>query len=332
MTWTEPGEARTLVTRYPLVTALAISLAVHTAFFGFWKLGKQLHWWDHQATWLMKLHKKKRPTFRFAKVQPATQPKPRLIPLTFVEVDPATAAKEAPKDAKYYSAQNSKAANPDATLERPEPKVDGQQDKMVRLENVPKPGPQPLQPAIAPEKTTEEAKPKPTDTIGDLAKIKPSEVKKPNNGVAEIASDAPSPPERPRTLQEARARRQMLTGEKMRQDGGVLRHGTVSLDAIATPFGSYDAALIAAVQQRWYDLLDTHQFAQRSGKVVLEFHLLYDGRITEMKMMDNEVGEVLGLICQRAIKDPAPYGKWPDDMRRMVEKPYREVKFTFYYY
>ena len=321
-----------LVTRYPLATAFAISLAVHTAFFGFWKLGKQLHWWEHQATWLLKLHKKKSPAFHFAKLPPVTQPKARQIPLTFVEVDPATATKEAPKDAKFYSAQNSKAANPDATLDLVRPKVDGQQDKIVRLEDVPKPGPQPLQPAIVPEKVTEEAKPKPTDTIGDLAKVKPAESRKENNGIAEIASDAaPIPREKPRTLADARARK-MLAGEKMKQDGGVHRHGHVALDAIATPFGSYDAAFIAAVQQRWYDLLDSQGFAQRSGKVVLEFHLLYDGRITEMKMMDNEVGEVLGLICERAIKDPAPYGKWPDDMRRMVEKPYREVKFTFYYY
>jgi hypothetical protein len=330
------GSARGLVMRHPLATAFAISLAVHTAFFGFWKLGKQLHWWEHQATWLLSLHKKKRP-LPFAKIQPLAppkqQPKQKQIPLTFVEVDPTTATKEAPKDAKYYSAQNSKAANPEATLELANPKVDGEQNKVVRLENVPKPGPQPLQPAIVPEKITEEAKPKPAETIGDLAKVKPAEVKKPDNGIAEIASDAPSlPVEKPRTLAAARARKQMLAGEKMKQDGGMRRPGHVSLDAIATPFGSYDAAFIAAVQQRWYDLLDSQQFAQRSGKVVLEFHLLYDGRITEMKVMDNEVGEVLGLICERAIKDPAPYGKWPDDMRRMVEKPYREVKFTFYYY
>src|SRR5262245_56174859 len=129
---TEPGAARVLVTRYPLATAFAISLAVHTAFFGFWKLGKQLHWWEHQATWLLKLHKKKRPTFHFAKLQPVTQPKARQIPLTFVEVDPATATKEAPKDAKFYSAQNSKAANPDATVDLTNPKVDGQQNKIVR--------------------------------------------------------------------------------------------------------------------------------------------------------------------------------------------------------
>ena len=310
---------RVLAARHPLVTAFAISLAVHTFAFGFWGLGKRLHWWDHQATWLLKLHKAKR-SLQLARLQPVSQPTQREIPLTFVEVDPAAATKEAPKNAKYYSAQNSKAANPEPTLERVDPKVDGEQNKIAKVEDVPKPGPQPLQPAIQPE----EPKPQPAETIGDLALKKP-------DAVARIAPEvAPAPRERPRTLADARARKQIV-GEKMKQEGGVRTRGHVALDAVATPFGSYDAAFIAAVQQRWYDLLDSHPFTQRSGKVVLVFRLHPDGRITELNMTDNEVGELLALICQRAINDPAPYGKWPDDMRRMVEKPYREVKFTFYY-
>ena len=91
------------------------------------------------------------------------------------------------------------------------------------------------------------------------------------------------------------------------------------------------AALIAAVQQRWYDLLDSTRFAQRSGKVILEFRLFYDGRITDIKVDGNEVGEMLGLLCQRAIIDPSPFPQWPSDMRRAIGKNYRDVQFTFYY-
>jgi len=117
----------------------------------------------------------------------------------------------------------------------------------------------------------------------------------------------------------------------MKQDGGTKQRGKLTLDVAATPFGSYDAALVAAVQQRWYDLLDTTRFAQRSGKVVLEFRLHYNGRITDMKVDGNEVGEMLGLLCQRAVLDPSPFPQWPSDMRRAVEKTYRDVMFTFYY-
>ena len=58
---------------------------------------------------------------------------------------------------------------------------------------------------------------------------------------------------------------------------------------------------------------------------------MYDGRITDMKMSDNDVGDLLGLLCERAVLDPAPYAPWPSDMRRLIGHNYREVTFTFYY-
>jgi hypothetical protein len=50
-----------------------------------------------------------------------------------------------------------------------------------------------------------------------------------------------------------------------------------------------------------------------------------------MKVNDNNVGELLCLLCQRAVLDPAPYARWPSDMRRVIGDNYREVTFTFYY-
>jgi len=58
---------------------------------------------------------------------------------------------------------------------------------------------------------------------------------------------------------------------------------------------------------------------------------MYDGRITDLKVNGNDVGELLGLLCERAILDPAPYPAWPSDMRRMIGQNFREVTFTFYY-
>jgi len=66
--------------------------------------------------------------------------------------------------------------------------------------------------------------------------------------------------------------------------------------------------------------------------VTLRFHLNYDGRITDMEVLENNVGDLLGYVCQKAIEDPAPFAAWPSDMRRMVGMNYREITFTFYYY
>ncbi len=106
-----------------------------------------------------------------------------------------------------------------------------------------------------------------------------------------------------------------------------------SLDAKSTPFGDYDSRFIAAVTQRWYDLLDSQKFAaDRRGRVTLQFHLNYDGSISDIKVLNNEVGELLSYVCQEAITDPSPYAPWPSDMQRMVGANFREIVFTFYYY
>lgn len=313
--------------RHPLATAFAISLMLHLVFFGFWRVGKQLGWWEHQATWLLNWHKKKlaKPS-RFLKLPDIAAARVPEVRLTFVEVDPSAAIQEPPKDAKFYGVKNTKASDPNEILSTEMPKIDGKQDKVMRTEDVPKPKPFPLQPAATEQAKDEQAAdPKrKEDTPGDLALVKPK------NDSIDLGTGEANKRERPRTLQEARARNQ-LAGQKAKVDGGAKARGRVSLDVKVTPFSSYDAAFIAAVQQRWYDLLENSPYAQQSGKVVLEFRLTYDGRITDLKVSDNEVGEILSLLCQRAILDPAPYQRWPDDMRRMIGANYREVTFTFYY-
>jgi hypothetical protein len=118
----------------------------------------------------------------------------------------------------------------------------------------------------------------------------------------------------------------------MKQEGGVRRRGSVSLDTKATPFGAYDAAVIAAVQKRWYDLLEDSTAAPKSGKVVLDFRMHSDGHITDLKVVEQDVGEIRALYCRKAVSDPAPFAPWPSDMRRLVGRDYRDVKFTFYYW
>src|SRR5438093_4586199 len=162
MYWLELKAVRSFVARHPLVTAFSISLAIHGTLFEGWRLGQRLGWWEHQATWLLHLARKK-PAPLVLPSNPHQKPLPqhhREIPLTFVEVEPTVAVTDPPPDAKYYSALNSVAANPDPPVEKPVPKVDGLQKKVVRLEDVPKPNPQPLQPSLPPHKPAPDLEPK----------------------------------------------------------------------------------------------------------------------------------------------------------------------------
>ena len=52
---------------------------------------------------------------RLAALKERVRPKEEEMPLVFVDVDPSQATAEPPPETKYYSARNSKAANPDTS-------------------------------------------------------------------------------------------------------------------------------------------------------------------------------------------------------------------------
>ncbi len=273
--------------------ALALSLVLHLAFWGVYVLGRNIHW----PAWMQKL-------VQTPPVQ-AKQQQPSRPPLLFVDVTEAQAVPKEPKDAKHYSDRNSIAANPDLNKELNEPKLDGSQESTP--------------------KTDASSQKKFDQLMPDPPKPKPVSG---NMTIAKVDLKPPQEKKRPRTIKEALLQR----GEQLKQDGGATQRPNASLDVKATGFGAYDRAFIDAVSSRWYDLLDNMSYdAYRQGKVVVQFVLNYDGRITEMKVVESTVTETLSLLCQKAVLDPAPFDKWPREMRLMVGEDSRRITFTFNY-
>lgn len=309
-----------------LLWAIVLSLVFHVLCFGGYKLGKKFDLWEklRLPAWTQK-----------SKVMASVLEEQKRLqqqepPLMFVDVNPSLATPEPPKDAKFYSNKNSQAANPESDQEQDIPKITGKQTDIVKAEDVNRSKFDRLQPTIPraeKEEQPEQAKPKTAQPAGDLALAKPEAQSRKDTGTAERA--------RPRTIKEAmmRQNRNQLAGQKMKQEGGAKRRlEFTSLDAKATPFGDYDAAFIQAVEQRWFDRLDQLSFdGYQRGRVVLRFHLNHDGTITHMEVVDSSVGVTLTLVCQQAVTDPAPFDKWPRELRLMVEKDYREIQFAFYY-
>lgn len=324
--------------RERLLAALLLSLLFH---YGAWKgyeTGNKLGWWQqfHLPAWLQPAAKKYALQAQLAHLNQ---------PEIFVDVSHADV--DAPTRTKYYSNKNSRAANPNAANENA-PKITGSQTVVPKTEDVPKPvkaqeeAPktatkppttqlQPVMPMPQPRLAQTET-PEPPQTPGQTDPRKPNPIVATNPPATQ---PQPQPqPSRPRTLKQALAQHDQLPGQAMQQAGGVARRSMSStLDVKATQFGEYDRAIIEAVSQRWYDLLDSRRFAQdRTGKVILRFKLKPDGTIIEMQTADNNVGELLGYLCQEAIEEAAPFAKWPPDMVRMIGANYREISFTFYYY
>jgi len=343
-----------------LVVALLLSLVVHLTVWLTYHEGEKHGWWQkwHVPTWLQPAQSKQ--LARLAQQIAENQANPQI----FVDVSHADA--DAPKQTKYYSSKNSRAANQD-TANTTAPKINGAQTYMPKTEDAARPTkaatpetPKPaektppaeetppaketpkdaakpdnapkyssLQPSM-PAPTPPDDRPEGPQTPGETDRPRP----KPATPTPTPATTAATPPVRPRTLKQALAQRDQLPGQQMKQEGGVPRHNmTSSLDVKATPFGEYDRAIIEAVSQRWYDLLDQKRFAQdRNGRVTLRFKLKSDGSVIEMRTLDNTVGELLGYLCQESVEEAAPFAKWPPDMVRMIGANYREVTFTFYYY
>lgn len=325
-----------------LARALSLSLVIHLLAYGAYEAGQSPRIAIHMPEWARKAADALVPPM-LSRTEP---PAPREVPLMFVEVNPASAVTTPPEDARHYAVVSTVAAQPEpAPEDHPLPKLEGRQDRILRTEDTPlslgRPlTPGPLQPApnLGAEAEPPPASgrgagaqpPPPAETPGALMLAKP----------AEIESQADGRPEhrRPRTLAAARARqapepRLTTAGEKARAEGGARRRGIVTtLDAAGSPLGVYDAAVVAAIQQRWFDLLDQRKFASdAAGKVVLEFRLHHDGRVTDMTVARSTVDDLLTLLCQKAVLDPAPYARWPAEMRRLIDGDFRSVRFTFFY-
>ncbi|HUC83628.1 MAG TPA: hypothetical protein VL970_00440 [Candidatus Acidoferrales bacterium] len=344
-----------------LVVALLLSVLLHLSIWGGYHMGDKAGWWQRWRlpTWLQ-IRAKESP------VHPRTAQNEE--PMIFVDVSHADA--DAPRATKYYSDRNSRAANPD-TADSNIPRIEGRQRDMPKTEDVARPtkaaSPKAEQatkepPAEASREHSNETSDdtRKADEKRDLAKLQPSlpppsltptdqtetrpgpqtpgetelRPKRILSNPSHTTSTASAAAARPRTIRQALAQRDQIPGQRMQQESGVARHAmSSSLDVRSTPFGEYDRAIVEAVSQRWYDLLDSRRFADdRTGKVTLRFKLKPDGSIIEMQTLDNTVGELLGYLCQEAIEEAAPFAKWPPDMARMIGSNSRDITFTFYYY
>jgi outer membrane biosynthesis protein TonB len=99
-------------------------------------------------------------------------------------------------------------------------------------------------------------------------------------------------------------------------------------------FEDYDHEVINTIQKRWQELRSNYPAAapgHTKGKVVVNFRLHADGRIGVVKTVSSDVDGVLTYLCEQAVKDPAPYPRWPEELVRKVGTESREIRFTFSY-
>ena len=270
------------------------------------------------------------------------------LPEIFVDADPSRAEEEKPESTPYYSTIDALAgdSSPEDSLDVPA--LDGSQTSMWKTRDTPPeamarvtesaavgensteiptsaPATGSLPSSLPPGHPVEGIPEEPVGLAGEDASRVPDDESR--------AEQPPAATERPRTLAEALRQQEALVGRKREQEGGVSRFRLEATpDLLATPFGEYDAAIIRAIQSRWYAILDRNPAVRNArGKVILKFLMKSDGSIDRMEVVEDSVGFIQSLACQQAVSDPAPYRPWPGDLLRLLPTGEREVRFSFFY-
>ena len=220
-----------------LAWAFVVSLACHLLAYGGYEAGRRLHIWQ-RVQWPAWMVAPRMLTELFIKPQTARereqlekQRQEQSPHLMFVDVSPAQATPEPPKKADYYSARNSVAANPDATIQSLIPKIDGKQTEVPKTEDVPREKAFPLRPSppaapVQPEpepareakpEPAKEVKPKPAPAPGELAMTRARPVGA-QRGQARLAREVKPKAAVARTDESARKARPRPSGPRGRGD------------------------------------------------------------------------------------------------------------------
>ena len=100
---------------------------------------------------------------------------------------------------------------------------------------------------------------------------------------------------------------------------------------LSTPFQAYDDKITGAINKRWMALIEPLP-RQPGGRVVLDFKMIYDGRVEDLKVIETNVPDNYVDACRKAILAGVPYEPWPVDMRKLIGSTSRDVTLRFYYH
>jgi hypothetical protein len=284
----------------------------------------------------------------------------REMDLSFIEVNPEMASEVEPKQSKFYSTANTLVGNPEPTKEDHDtPKIDGKQKVIAKTfdthhataQNTPPPKPEVHEPDPTPkpesekkeqkEQKPQEARPEGGAKAGEtqLAMIRPNSVTdkiqeaQKAQEAQEAQSEAPKRRAPIKSVRQAQVQKGVIEGQRMEQKGGSRRMAVeATFDVRHSAFGDYDQKMIAAVQERWYRMLEDGQYQfERVGTVTVKFTLHDDGSVSDLETASSDVGDSLSFKCEASILGAASFGKWPLDMRSINHGGTRPITFTFHY-
>jgi len=112
---------------------------------------------------------------------------------------------------------------------------------------------------------------------------------------------------------------------------GLTLHLPADADGRApTVLVDYDKKMYARIQERWRQEM-RYRKVKDSGLVIVDFILKADGEVSEVRVSETVLAGPAVEACERAVLMSAPFNPWPWEMRSLIGKDYREVRFRFRY-
>ena len=137
----------------------------------------------------------------------------------------------------------------------------------------------------------------------------------------------------------ARTNRAGMTLAATTESGASYGQGTfdIELDSrnLQDYFAKYNDKLIyTMVNAVGKDAGENHRelFAQRyPGKVVLQFHLDFNGRLSEPVILENNLDAECGEVIEKALLARSPYEVWPEETRQQLGSDSRRLTLTVHF-
>ncbi len=293
---------------------------------------------------------------------------PQKPPMNFVETNP-DAPDNVPDDTNNFGAQNQQAAQltPPKNDGGDRPELDGRTDiaptqivSGTMSESRPASPPVPPSPeeieAAAAQMRAEIAReqvPLPgvekdigdnPDTFGtNVAKIAPhpEDVEEWKKGAPDTPVKPLSPealravvnPTRPRPRPQLAAQSRARPAVFAQNTKGTKNLGMPAVDARWSRYGEYLQKLVEAVQMQFDKLIDDSRSYPTSNSMVrVKFVLNAQGEIARILSVEGgEAGPQAEGWCVSSISNPAPYGKWTEDMVALLGEE-QEMTFSFFFH
>ncbi len=154
--------------------------------------------------------------------------------------------------------------------------------------------------------------------------IMPPSKPQPSTELAKAVPPSPKPPTAPKTGYQPHL-------EQTKIEGSISNRGNAAVDAVRTPLGVYKKQISEAVGSRWHYYVKQRNDLITTGVARMTFFVTKEGRIQDVRVIDNTSNETFAIICAQSIREaelPPP----PAETFEAMKDGRMEVPFSFTFY